>query len=481
MATFNPQYVNLNPYEAAQINRQARAVSPIDAALQSLQQGIQLQQLPQQLQDQALQRQLNNAILGQRLTDLQNPDAAFNRKLQQELIAKAALNPDAGIYQSPVNESIANPGAITEVQQATLPSPELLSMRQTALDQAGIPLPNVAIPRAPAAGLTETPITGLGGKPLNLMINPNIPIAAEDRKIEDQIRRDAARRPTSAARALTFRDVGNAVIGIDPLTGVEVSRIATDPKKERFNTAQGVFEVDPAIPGGGRILPGTEPAPKAATAKTMQGYDTKTGLYGLFSPDEDGTFAEGIVPASQAPRSASTKPLPITQSDQFTGLNLLDKRLDEIEKSPKSVRKSNVGWIDSALGYLQNVTGVGDSIGKNDAFRTAVDSLVGEFSFGRGGKALTVNEKEVLAKYLPSLIQSDDTFESRLSSFRNLVKELRESRIESLSNSGYDVSKFSKDQSSNTPQEFKTIAEAEKAKLPKGTKITVGGRPAEVE
>lgn len=217
----------------------------------------------------------------------------------------------------------------------------------------------------------------------------------------------------------------------------------------------------------------TAPMGKTKPLGTMQGFDTKSGTYGIFTPDEMGNFAQGIVPASQAPKSVQNKPLSTTQADQFTGLNLLEKRLDEIESTPKSVRKSNVGWLDSTIGAIQGTLGLGKSsaIDQNDAFRTAVDSLVGEFSFGRGGKALTVNEKEVLAKYLPSLTQSDARFESRVKSFRDLIGELRDARIESLEASGYNVDKF---KPSSVPS-FNSEAEAAAAGLPAGTPIIVNG------
>lgn len=167
------QFVNLNPYEAAQLNRRANAVSPIDAALQSLQQGMQLQQLPQTLQDQALQRQLNNALLSQKLSDLQNPNAALARKLTEELTLKGALNPNLGIAPAPagtLGQTIANPGAITPEQQASLLTQDPIDFVQ---------------PTAPM-GLPETPIAPFGIQ-TGLNINPNVPLQTEARALHGKI------------------------------------------------------------------------------------------------------------------------------------------------------------------------------------------------------------------------------------------------------------------------------------------------------
>lgn len=185
---FNTQYVNLNPYEAAQLQRTANQQSPIDAALQGLNQGIQLQQLPQTLRDQQLQRHLNNILVGQKIYDLQHPEEAAVRDLTKQLTLKGDLNPDLGIGPAPagtVGQVINNPGAITPDQQASLPSSDTLAMRKLASEMGGADI-QTSIPTAPAAGVPETPIVAFG-RQTGLTSNPNIPAQAAQDKLDRQI------------------------------------------------------------------------------------------------------------------------------------------------------------------------------------------------------------------------------------------------------------------------------------------------------
>lgn len=285
----------------------------------------------------------------------------------------------------------------------------------------------------------------LGVQKLTAQLDPNYQAQQDAAKIAFEV--DKARQLAQVERdfltpktqSLEFRDLGDAIGAFHPVTGAEVSRTAKTPGRELRPTDRGLF--DSSI---NAIIPGTEPIVQRRASDSMKGYDTKSGLYGIFDPDERGLFPEGVVPESQVPKPKQLKPLPVTQSDQFSGYNLLERKVEDIEKVPGKVRASNVGWIDSTLGYLQGLSGVGkkDSVALNDAFRSSVDTLIGEFSFGRGGKSLTVGERTTLAKYLPALTQSDAQFESRLGTFKELIRELRQSRIQALEDSGYDISKL---------------------------------------
>lgn len=173
MATqFNPRYVNLDPYESAQLSRRANMVSPLDALLQGAQQGIQLGQLPQQLQDQALARQLQNAINTQKLQDLQNPEGALARELQKLAIREAVTNPNSGIIQSPI------PGA-------TIATPRAINQTAEELAQSMSITPDQALPSA-APGLPITPI-GTGNVQTGLSIDQNVPLEAETRSLNNKI------------------------------------------------------------------------------------------------------------------------------------------------------------------------------------------------------------------------------------------------------------------------------------------------------
>lgn len=150
------QFADLSSYRQLVNAQKANQVSPLDALLQGGQQGLKLVNLPQTLQDQDLARQLNNAILSQKLQDLQNPEQALARKIQEELTIKSALNPELGIAQAApglAGETIANPSALTLEQQATLP---------TLAPEAPLP---TAIPGTP-----DVPIRAFG-KPTGLTFN----------------------------------------------------------------------------------------------------------------------------------------------------------------------------------------------------------------------------------------------------------------------------------------------------------------------
>lgn len=163
------QFADLSAYRRNVNNAQAGA-NLLDSLIQGVQGGIQLQQLPGKLQENQIAQQLQNAINLQKLQDLQNPQAALARRLEQELTLKAALNPDLGIVRADpglVGQTIATPGAITPAQQAAL--------------TAGA----TVLPTAPA-GLPETPISAFGIQ-TGLNVNPNIPAQAADDKLSRQI------------------------------------------------------------------------------------------------------------------------------------------------------------------------------------------------------------------------------------------------------------------------------------------------------
>lgn len=168
MATFNPQYVNLDRYEAAQLARRANQVSPLDALLQGAQQGLELQQLPGRLRDQALARQLQNALNNQKLMDLQNPEAALQRELREAAIRQQITNPFGGVVQSPLGANVvATPNAINQTA--------------SELEQSMNIAPDQAVPSA-APGLPITPIGTTG-----FSMDPNIPIAENNRKATESL------------------------------------------------------------------------------------------------------------------------------------------------------------------------------------------------------------------------------------------------------------------------------------------------------
>lgn len=205
-------FADLSPYRRAVSNAQA-GTNLLDSLIQGVQGGINLAQLPQQLQNQQLAQQLQNALTVQKLQDLQNPQAALARKLEEELTMRGALNPDLGIQRAPAGltgETIFNPGAITPAQQATL-----------------TPATTV-IPTAPAA-LTETPISAFGIQ-TGLNTNPNIPLQAAEDKLNRQISllnaRPVNRSLTKEGYAFNPRtgEIEQVILPTDPNSGLQTER-----------------------------------------------------------------------------------------------------------------------------------------------------------------------------------------------------------------------------------------------------------------
>lgn len=407
--------------------------------------------IPSIIAQQAAIQQLNNQKLSNQLA--QQLQAANLQRIQDEANDPIARQIQAAKLQQ-LQYELANPNAQFQNQAALLAQQQanalaLENFRQskpTISEQLGVefidtPQGRVAR-RIPIQGSAQpqvslqdiiSPSIQIDSSPLSLTQPAAQPASNDLSTLIQNFSQNIPSAPQNLTGTLAQQEAAKR-----SLAELEANQKAADTKSQReFTTSErGAHE---------EFLKGlAEIKAENKSLGTMQGYDTRSGTFGIFTPDENGKFAEGIVPSANAPKSAANKPIPITQADQFTGLNLLESRLNDIEKTPKDVRAANVGWIDSALGSIQGITGLGKSsdVARNDAFRTAVDSLVGEFSFGRGGKALTVNEREILGKYVPSLTNSDSKFESRIQSFRNLVHELRDSRLQSLEDSGYNVDKL---------------------------------------
>lgn len=76
-------------------------------------------------------------------------------------------------------------------------------------------------------------------------------------------------------KPLDFKDVGDAIVGLDPLTGKEVSRTAKVQGMETKETPRGLFVYDPKDPSKGSIAPGTEPIEKTTAIPKMNDADTE--------------------------------------------------------------------------------------------------------------------------------------------------------------------------------------------------------------
>lgn len=400
MATaFNPQYVNLDRYEAAQIARRANQLSPLDAALQGLDQGIRLQQLPQTLQDQALQRQLNNAMLQEKLNNLQNSDAEWNRRLQKELIYQGALDRTKGIYQTPANligETIYNPGAITEQQQAALPSPELLAMRQTALDQAGVPLPEVAIPTA-QGGLPESPIVGLGGKQLGLTSNPNAPIQAAQNKLERDIQLANARARTSGIQGQFIPDgFGGMIFAQRPTTpgGEVVSTRVQTPEGENV-------KVVPKPTPGNRPMTSNERVDRANKAGE-QGLTEEEASALLTTPEAQAAYKTGLKKRGEVARIVGVKDLAKAASKTLEGVDKFQPTFDILKDRFDSLNSQGlVGLIPGNWAAFKNYVSGAAAHPDLKAYQDELEAFTGQLKgFTNDPGVMTDQDQKRIARAL---------------------------------------------------------------------------------
>lgn len=402
MATaFNPQYVNLDRYEAAQIARRANQLSPLDAALQGLDQGIRLQQLPQTLQDQALQRQLNNAMLQEKLNNLQNPDAEWNRRLQKELIYQGALDRTKGIYQTPANligETIYNPGAITEQQQAALPSPELLAMRQTALDQAGVPLPEVAIPTA-QGGLPESPIVGLGGKQLGLTSNPNAPIQAAQNKLERDIQLANARARTSGIQGQFIPDGFGGMIFAQRPTAPGGEVVST-----RVQTPEGKDVVVPTKPP-----PGTVNRPMTANERVdrankagEQGLTEEEAAALLTTPEAQAAYKTGQKKRGEVARIVGVKDLAKSAAKTLEGVDKFQPTFDILKDRFDSLTSQGlVGLIPGNWASFKNYVSGASAHPDLKAYQDELEAFTGQLkAFTNDPGVMTDQDQKRITKAL---------------------------------------------------------------------------------
>lgn len=387
-------FADLSPYRRAVSNAQA-GTNLLDSLIQGVQGGIQLGRLPQTLQDQRIAQELQNAINQQKLFDMQNPEAAMARELQKfaqtTALKEAITNPNSGIIQTPaglVGETIAVPSAIPQTA--------------ISLDQAIAANPNLAIPAA-APRLPITPI-GVGPIQSGLSIDQNVPVQAEETKLAQDMRRDAARRSTTAAtRNLQFRDVGNAIVSLDPTTGAEVSRIEKDVNERLINTSNGPFVYDPRKPREGRYVGG--------------GSATSTGA--------------GLKPTGEETKAFRTT------INVFSGLDDIEKKADELQKTGK-FPGSGQAFISQALSQKpSDIPGAGLIPGASAAYAAIQQKLraaqtpesrqyeamraelTSQIIRAQAGLSQTSGEVENVIPYTP---QVSDTIESLRDKLTNLKR-----------------------------------------------------------
>lgn len=354
------QFADLSAYRRNVNNAQAGA-NLLDSLIQGVQGGIQLQQLPGKLQENQIAQQLQNAINLQKLQDLQNPQAALARRLEQELTLKGALNSDLGIVRAQpglVGQTITTPGALTAQQMASLPTQDQMENQATAAQIAlssGQPVPEQLSLPSVAPGLPETPISAFGIQ-TGLNVNPNIPIQAKDRKLNDQIAAMNARAASSGTPIRYERGLNDELIAV-PTRQVGTGPISTIPIQDPTGEAPKLAPRASTRSGGAaRAL-----TPNAQTTLLSQAsaagidpdspkyFDEATNTYDFIKLSIDkGKAQRENKRAENAAKASELKGKTKTDVD---ALNAADKQLDFLQDEIAEIANSGKtpGFLDNLI------------------------------------------------------------------------------------------------------------------------------------
>lgn len=245
--------------------------------IEGAQQGNVMVNLPEILQQQnearrnkALSDQIALQLSQIELEGARNPNLSLDRAIRSKL-ALESISPGTGVSVMPTGlegQIIAQPGAITPEQQALLVSS----------DQAGIP---IEIPTAQASA-PITPIISPTGAPTGFSRDLNRALAEtiEMSRIKDAGTPEKSvevspggtigtfrggkftasfTAPSKEARSsLEFKDVGDAIVGLNSSTGEEISRTPKKQQAQYEKTAVGLLEILPD--GTKQIVAGTQPS-----------------------------------------------------------------------------------------------------------------------------------------------------------------------------------------------------------------------------
>ena len=114
--------------------------------------------------------------------------------------------------------------------------------------------------------------------------------------------------------------------------------------------------------------------------------------------------------------------------------------------------------------------------GKRESFKSELNRLKATIPFAKGGKQLTPFEAKLLFSLVETVGKEKDTIINDLERFK-----VEFNRLGELAKQGAAGIKDSSSGQENTKTDFTSISDANAANLPKGTPITVNGRPGVVE
>lgn len=157
MATFG-SFADLTPAQVELAQRRQANTDPLSALIQGLQQGVQVAQMPQQLASQALMSQVKTALAQQQLQDLQNPEAALQRKIKEAIALKQALPTEVAGSLAGINPVTGKYETLYTAPSTSSSSPSYIVLPS---EQGFVPFQT----RGPQAGTIGQPLA-LGGQQL---------------------------------------------------------------------------------------------------------------------------------------------------------------------------------------------------------------------------------------------------------------------------------------------------------------------------
>lgn len=403
-------FADLSPYRRAVSNAQAGS-NLLDSLIQGVQSGIQLQQLPQQLQDQALARQLANAINTQKLNDIQNPDQALARRLQEFSIEKAIQNPELGVQQAPA-------GLVGE----TISTPQAVNQTALTLDAALRANPSIAIPSA-APTLPITPI-GIGNIQTGLNVDQNIPAQARQSALEreiEKVRQTAILKNQLESQQPQVFSPGSTVGTFDEIRrgqGVKIPDKASEPKPFSLSPGEKLFAPD------GSLL-----AENPGNATSQRPISVSPGGVVIDASGKE------IFRNPAATPGTSGKPLPKSISERVSDAQ---SAIDNLITLKSYIDSPDVKSISGPVsGRTFGANPFSTTAQNFEGIRATAKQVIGKYL--EGGVLREADEKKY-EKIVPGLKMLEDTQQNQAAELYNTLKKKLVRDLDSYEKSGYDVS-----------------------------------------
>lgn len=328
------EFVDLRPAELALAQAAERQVDPLTALIQGFQGGVDIARFPQKLEQEALNQQLATAINQAKLQELQR----------------------GKIFE--VGGSLLQQDPVTGQIKSIFTSPTSTASREqfVGFTKEGLP-----VSFTPGVGLKTLPTPeGVSGQLLPKTESPT---------------KTSTGKPVS----LQFRDVGDAVIGLNPLTGVEVSRTPKAEGKGVRETSQGLFEYDLRNPSQGKIIAGTGPLSPATAGEAFTQERSKRNLESIadlkssVSPFTTGlgsllTYVPGTGAADfQANVDTLKANIAFGELQQMRNASKTGGALGQVAVRELELLQSALGALDtrqSPASFLKNLEKIENSISK---------------------------------------------------------------------------------------------------------------------